>query len=101
MYRYWYYIIPYSHHSMYNTHITSIATSVNCGQPLSPPTSGHILPYTNTLEGAIVTYMCWNIHKEENVSQCIEVSTMAVCNEHGNWELISQDSCSIFSGLFC
>ena len=30
------------------------ATTVNCGQPPPPPTNGHILPYTNTLNGAEV-----------------------------------------------
>ena len=77
---------------------TSTAPVANYGQPPSPPTNGHILPYTNTLEGTIVTYMCWNIHQEENISLCTEVNTTAVCNKHGNWDLISQDLCSMFSG---
>ena len=50
------------------------ATTVDCGLPPSPPTNGHILPYTNTLNGAEVTYVCWNIHREENVSQCTEIN---------------------------
>ena len=77
---------------------TFTAAEVNCCQPPVPPTNGHILPYTNTLEGTIVIYVCWNIHQEENVSVCTEVNTTAVCNEQGHWELISQDLCSIFSG---
>ena len=39
-------------------HIISIAPVPNCDRPPSPPTNGHILPYTNTLEGATVTYLC-------------------------------------------
>ena len=81
------------------THTTHMSTGpvANCGHPLSP-TNGLILPYTNTLEGTIVTYICWNIHQEENLSLCTEVNTTAVCNEYGNWKLISQDLCSMFSG---
>ena len=74
------------------------ATTVDCGLPPPPPTIGHILPYTNTLNGAEVTYVCWNIHREENVSQCTEINTGAVCREDGSWEPDSQDLCSIFSG---
>ena len=60
--------------------ITPATSLINCGQPPSPPTNGHILPYTNTLEGAEVMYVCWNIHQEANVSLCAEANTTAVCN---------------------
>ena len=83
---------------IHTAHITFTAAVTNCGPPPSSPTNGHVLPYTNTLEGVTITYICWNIYQEENISLCTEVNTTAVCNEHGNWELISQDLCSIFSG---
>lgn len=34
----------------------------NCGLP-SQPTNGYIVPYTSILEGAMVTYTCWNVHQ--------------------------------------
>ena len=95
-------IVLYMHANISHTaHILSIAPAANCNRPPSPPKNGHILPYTNTLEGARVIYLCWNIYHEDNESLCAEVNTTAVCNEHGNWELISQDLCSVFSGQLC
>ena len=72
--------------------------TVNCGQPPPPPTNGHIIPYFSILEGAVVTYACWNIYQDDNTSVCTEINTTAVCNKNGNWEPASQDLCSVFSG---
>ena len=72
--------------------------TANCGLPPPPPQNGHIIPYTNTLEGAIVTYVCWIVHQEENISLCTEINTTAVCSKDGNWEPDSQDMCLVFSG---
>ena len=58
-----------------------------------------MIPYTNMLEGAIVTYMCWSVHHEENISLCTEIITTAVCNKNGSWEPDFQNMCgSVFSG---
>ena len=70
---------------------------MNCGPP-SAPSHGHFLPYTSTLEGATVTYVCWTIYQEANISLSTEINTTAVCNKNGNWEPVSLDMCSIFSG---
>ena len=71
--------------------------TVSCGQPPSPPRNGHIIPNFSTLEGTTVSYVCWNIYQEENTSLCTEINTTAACNNNGNWELDSQDRCSVFS----
>ena len=36
--------------------------TANCHSPFPPPNE-YILPYTNTFDGAMVTYVCWNIHE--------------------------------------
>ena len=70
---------------------------VSCGQP-PPPRNGHIVPNNfSTLEGATVSYVCWNIYQEEDTSLCTDINTTAVCNNNGNWEPDSQDRCSVFS----
>ena len=70
----------------------------NCGRPPLPKNGHNIIPYTNTLEGAIVTYVCWEVHQEWNTSVCAEINTTAVCNRNGDWELDSDlDRCSVFS----
>ena len=71
--------------------------TADCGPPPSPR-NGHLLPYNSTLEGAEVTYVCWNVHQEENTSLCTEIYTTAVCNEEGIWGPKLDDTCSIFSG---
>ena len=45
-----------------------------------------------------MTYVCWSVHHEENISLCTEINTTAICNKNGNWEPDSQDMCSVFSG---
>ena len=46
-----------------------------------------------------MTYVCWSVHQEDNISLCTEINTTAVCNKNGNWEPDSQDICgSVFSG---
>ena len=92
------------------------ATTVDCGLPPPSPTNGHILPYTNTLNGAEVDYVCWNIHREENIYLSVQKSTLeqfAVRMVVGSLILricaslvsrllkglgIRLDLCSIFSG---
>ena len=78
--------------------IFSFNLTANCGPP-PPARNGHIIPYSSTLEGAEVTYMCWNVQQEENISQCVEIYTTAVCNAKGKWESRSDDMCSIFAGM--
>ena len=78
---------------LYSSNLTA-----NCGPP-PPPQNGHILQYNSTLEGTEVIYVCWNVHQEENSSQCVEIYTTAICNAKGIWEPKSDDMCSIFSGI--
>ena len=59
--------------------------------PPSPPSNGQLLPYTSTLEGATVVYVCWTNHKR---GQCEEVNVTAVCNRQGHWEPSSEDICA-------
>ena len=45
-----------------------------------------------------MTYLCWSVHHEENISPCTEINTTAVCNNNGSWEPDSQNMCgSVFS----
>ena len=46
-----------------------------------------------------MTYICWTILQEGNSSLYTEINTTAVCNKNGNWELDSQDMCSVYSGI--
>ena len=67
---------------LYLVSILSIHAA-NCGPPpRAPSTGGRILPYTSTLEGAMVTYACWH----QVMHQCMEVNMSSVCNKEGNWE---------------
>ena len=64
---------------------------MNCGPP-SSPTNGYIIPHTSTFEGAIVTYVCWNIHHGVGPQlQCREVNMTAVCTKQGYWESSTDD----------
>ena len=92
--------MPIGHIELYG-HVLNIRISsnliANCGPP-PPAQNGHIISYSSTLEGAEVTYVCWNVHHEENTSQCVEIYTTAVCNVEGKWESRSDDMCSIIAG---
>ena len=44
-----------------------------------------------------MTYVCWTVYQEENISLCTEINSTAVCNNNGNWEPDSQDTCCVFS----
>ena len=55
--------------------------TVNCNIP-PHPTNGFILPYTNTLEGANVTYICGG------------VPVRATCTKMGKWEPNNTDICT-------
>ena len=74
----------------YNHDIIIITNIANCGTP-SPPINGHILPYTSTLEGAVVTIRCFSDGMDENQT--------IVCPHHGIWEPNSVVSCGIGPGL--
>jgi hypothetical protein len=70
--------------------------AADCG-PVSSPPSGHVSPYSSTLEGATVafTYMC-----ENNVNgQSFSLDGTAVCNQNGNWEPNPANSCGKSSGI--
>jgi hypothetical protein len=59
--------------------------------------SGHVSPYSSTLEGATVafTYMC-----ENNVNgQSFSLDGTAVCNRDGNWEPNPANFCGKSSGI--
>ena len=62
--------------------------------PPSPPINAHILPYTSTLEGATVTYVCCGIHSDGHQSCCEEDNVTAVCNRDGYWEPSTDDICA-------
>ena len=55
--------------------------TANCG-PVPSSANGYVLPYTNTLEGASVMFMCQNV----------EIVT-AVCTRAGKWEPNPVDIC--------
>ena len=65
--------------------------AVDCHSP-SPPPNGYILPYTSTLEGAIVTYVCWSV--QHGTGLCGEVNKTAVCTKRGQWEPSADDICT-------
>ena len=70
--------------------------AVDCHSP-SPPPNGYILPYTSTLEGAIVTYVCWSV--QHGTGLCGEVNKTAVCNKRGQWEPSADDICTQPEGV--
>ena len=64
-------------------------STADCGPPC-PPTNGHTLPFTSTLQGATVTYVCCDIHSERH-QFCCDVT--AVCNKEVYWEPSADDIC--------
>ena len=62
--------------------------SVDCNPP-SLPSNGIIYPYTSTIEGAVVNFVCQKsaLDLEENVS-------LAVCNKHGKWDPNPAEFCA-------
>ena len=69
---------------------------VSCPSPSQPP-NGYILPYTSTLEGATLTYVCWNV--QHGTGLCGEVNRTAVCTERGQWEPSADDICTQPEGI--
>ena len=74
--------------------------TATCGPPFSP-VNGIITPYTlsNTLEGAMVTYVCWTVHQSQHQSICQQMNATAICNSKGNWEPNSENICAEPSDL--
>ena len=79
--------LGYNHCTILNTCLISYIARCN---PPSPPSIGQLLPYTSTLEGATVMYVCWNIHQR---GRC-EYNVTAVCNNQGHWEPSTEDICA-------
>jgi hypothetical protein len=66
----------------------------NCSLPFAAPNAnGYITPYTSTLEGAIVTYVCWTIDHTLHQPMCKQSNRTAVCTADGNWEPNSDNIC--------
>ena len=66
----------------------------SCGPPSTPP-NGYIFPYTSTIEGSVVTFVCQN----NDHQTLFENFTTAVCNQQGNWEPSPGDFCTVTSGI--
>ena len=64
--------------------------TVNCG-PL-PSASGYVFPYSSTLEGSSVMFMCHNDLQSE---------LTAVCTKEGKWEPRPIDICTSVGDVFC
>ena len=79
--------------SLYNVFFLINPSTADCGPP-SPPTNAHILPFTSTLEGATVTYVCCIILPGGQQSCCEEDNVTAVCNKEGYWEPSTDDICA-------
>ena len=68
--------------------------SATCASPVPPP-NGIIMLYSNTLEGAMVTLVCWTIHETRHQSaMCKETNATAVFNAKGNWEPCLETICA-------
>ena len=65
--------------------VAFIIIAATCGPP-APPPNGIIAPYSNTLEGAMVTCVCWTLTEAEHQPICKEMNITAVCSAEGNWE---------------
>ena len=74
MYKLYMYVISY-------TLDINFLFTVKCNPP-PPLKNGFIFPYTNTLEGANVTYICGG------------VPIIATCTVTGNWEPNNRDICT-------
>lgn len=74
----------------------SNVTAATCGPPVSSQ-NGFIIPHSNNLEGAIVTYVCWTVHETRHHCMCNEMNATAVCNDDGNWEPNAEDICMLTS----
>ena len=81
---------------MFTYNICLISCIAHCNPP-SLPSDGQLLPYTSTLEGATVTYVCWNVHQR---GRCDDVNVTAVCNKQGYWEPNTDDICAESTGEF-
>ena len=61
--------------------------SANCDPPIQPP-NGYILPYSSTIEGAMVSVLCWNY-----AQQSIRKEGNLTCSYHGVWEPNPREVC--------
>ena len=66
---------------------TQLSHSANCGPP-NQPLNGYILPYSSTIEGTMVTILCWN-----NEQRSIRMKGNLTCNHHGVWEPNPSEVC--------
>ena len=71
--------------------------TANCGPP-SPHPNGHIIPYTSTIEGVKVTYVCWTVDQTQYQPVCKQTNVTAVRTDEGNWEPNSNSICDGSSG---
>ena len=46
----------------------------------------NVIPYTNTIEGTEVTYVCWTINHTQHQPACKQRNVTAVCTAEGIWE---------------
>ena len=87
--------VPYSYpvfvHAVKHKHIIAAVTIMWSTTVLS---RNGIIPHSNTLEGAVVTYVCWTVHETRPQCMCNEMNATAVCNDDGNWEPNSEDICT-------
>ena len=67
--------------------------AATCDPPISLQ-NGVIIPYSNTLGGAMVTFVCWTIHETMHQSMCKETNISAICNANGNWERNLETICA-------
>ena len=74
--------------------------SEKCFPPSPPPKfNGYIIPYTSTVEGAEVLYVCWTIDHTQHQPICKQRNITAVCTAEGIWEPNSHTICDESSGI--
>ena len=72
----------------FNLHTAFPINTVSCGPPF-PPFNGLIFPYTNTTEGATVTFTC-----QDTFNPIEDNYTLAVCNKQGKWQPNPKSFCA-------
>ena len=70
------------------THSTNLA---NCGPPSRPP-NGYIISYSTTIEGGVVTILCWN---DDHQSKAEDRNI--TCSRLGIWEPTPSEVCGLVS----
>ena len=63
----------------------------NCGPPSRPPNS-YIIPYSTTIEGGVVTFLCWNDDQQSKAED-----RNITCNRLGIWEPTPSEVCGLVS----